>query len=121
MKETAVCLLISTFKLGENLEEKHLRILLHTLLMERFRLKRELAKISLESPLNLLFILHFCLNKNRTTVHLCTTPDSMTMTEMMWVTAVTTARTTVTRTRQIQTAMERETPVLWTLMEMVST
>lgn len=45
----------------------------------------------------------------------------MTMTEMMWVTAVTTARTTVTQTRQIQTVMERETPVLWTLMEMVST
>lgn len=45
----------------------------------------------------------------------------MTMTEMMWVTAVTTARTTVTQTRQIQTVMERETPVLWTSMEMVST
>lgn len=42
------------------------------------------------------------------------------MTEMMWVTAVTTARTTVTQTRQIQTVTERETPVLWTLMEMVS-
>lgn len=70
--------------------------------------------------LNLLSNLHFCLNKNRTTVHLCTTPGSMTMTEMMWVTAVTTAHTTVTQTRQIQTVMERETPVLWTLMEMVS-
>lgn len=44
----------------------------------------------------------------------------MTMTEMMWVIAVTTAHTTVTQTRQIQTVMERETPVLWTLMEMVS-
>lgn len=43
------------------------------------------------------------------------------MTEMMWVTAVTTARTTVTQTRQIQTVTERETPVLWTLMETVST
>lgn len=42
------------------------------------------------------------------------------MTEMMWVTAVTIAPTTVTQTRQIQTTMERETPVLWTLMEMVS-
>lgn len=71
--------------------------------------------------LNLLSNLYFCLTKNRTTVHLCTTPGSMTMTEMMWVTAVTTARTTVTQTRQTQTVMERETPVLWTLMEMVRT
>lgn len=44
----------------------------------------------------------------------------MTMTAMMWVTAVTIAPTTVTQTRQIQIIMERETPVLWTLMEMVS-
>lgn len=43
----------------------------------------------------------------------------MTMTVMMWETAVTTAPITVTQTRQTQTTMEREMPVLWTLMEMV--
>lgn len=41
------------------------------------------------------------------------------MTVMMWVTGVTTALTTVTQTRQTQTTMEKETPVLWTLTEMV--
>lgn len=43
------------------------------------------------------------------------------MTAMMWVTAATTALTTVTQTRQTQTTTERETPVLWTSMEMVRT
>ena len=43
----------------------------------------------------------------------------MTMTEMMWETAVTIAPTTTTLTKQIQTTMEKEMPVLWTSMEMV--
>lgn len=58
---------------------------------------------------------------NRTTVHSCTTPGSMTMIVMMWVTAVTTAPTIVTQTKQTQTTTEREMPVLWTSMEMVRT
>lgn len=45
----------------------------------------------------------------------------MTMTAMMWVTAVTTAPTIVTQTKQTLTTTEREMPVLWTLMEMVRT
>lgn len=52
---------------------------------------------------------------------MCTTPGSMIMTETMWVTAVTTVPTTLIQIRQIQTIMEREMPVLWTLMEMVGT
>lgn len=55
----------------------------------------------------------------RTTVHSITTQPSMTMTEMTWETAVTTAPTTTTLTRQTQTTWEREMPVLWTSMEMV--
>lgn len=43
----------------------------------------------------------------------------MTMTEMMWETAVTIAPTTTTLTRQTQTTMGREMPALWTSMGMV--
>lgn len=43
----------------------------------------------------------------------------MTMTEMMWETAVTTAPTTTTLTKQTQTKTGRAMPVLWTSMEMV--
>lgn len=45
----------------------------------------------------------------------------MTMTVMTWVTVVTTAHIIVTQTRQTPTTMEKEMPVLWTLMEMVRT
>lgn len=45
----------------------------------------------------------------------------MTMTAMMWVTAVTTAPTIATQTKRTQTTMEREMHALWTLMEMVRT
>lgn len=45
----------------------------------------------------------------------------MTMTVMTWATVVTTAHIIVTQTKQTLTTMEKEMPVLWTLMEMVST
>lgn len=54
-----------------------------------------------------------------TTVRSITTQPSMTMTEMMWVTAVTTAPTTTIQTRQTQTTTGKEMPVLQTLMGMV--
>lgn len=52
----------------------------------------------------------------RTTVHSITTQPSMTMTEMTWETAVTTAPTTTTQTRLTQITMGKETPAQLTLM-----
>lgn len=55
----------------------------------------------------------------RTTAHSITTRPSMTMTEMTWETAATTALTTTTLIRQTQTTTEREMLVPWTSTETV--
>lgn len=118
-----VCSLIPTLELGQDLKIKHLFIPHHSLPVNR-SIQAQMANDKhctwkpilrfFSSPLSFFF-------GNRTTVHSCTTPGSMTMIVMMWVTAVTTAPTIVTQTKQTQTTTEREMPVLWTSMEMVRT
>ncbi len=67
---------------------------------------------------NLIVLLIF-LYKFRTTAQECTTLPSMTQTEMMLATAVTTVCLRLTLTKLTLTTMERVMPVLLTLMVMV--